>query len=150
MNKSELSGREFERILEKSGFTRPDYIKFLAEKHKIKRTLSWSHWLITHHRNDKKVPLKWVVLLKEMVREQAIKMFGEKEFESWWTGKKQGLNDSAVDPVKAFRDAHYEEWQKLPKKPIAGMEEIWEMTTKHKTTRTVEDFLRERQEEENL
>jgi hypothetical protein len=95
MNKSELSGREFERILEKSGFTRPDYIKFLAEKHKIERTLSWAHWLIIHHQGDKKVPLKWVVLLKELV--------GEKDFEKWAKSGK-GLGDR-IEAVKEDSEA---------------------------------------------
>ena len=197
MNKSELSGREFEQILEKSGFTRSDFIKFLSSEHKIERTLSWAHWLISQHPDDKKVPIKWVLMLKEMV--------GEKNFEKWAKGgvgfddnnqgelldedpeakeaadtirktlkkrpfgqtkgifigddvfdtvefekrtKGSKLNDSSVDPIKAFRDAQYEKWLKLPKKPISGMEEIWEITTEHKTTRTVEDFLQERQEKE--
>jgi hypothetical protein len=138
MNKSELSGRDFERILKKSGFTRPDYIKFLADKHKIERTLSWAHWLVIHHRDDKKVPLQWVVLLKDLV--------GEKDFEKWAKGGKESATVSLSDTSKMiFRAYSIEEYAQLRKEgrlPKTNLDAaLKKIRTKWTIKMTDEEFL---------
>jgi hypothetical protein len=84
MEKTVITGRIFERILEKSGYTKSGYARFLSTELKTKRTRQWVSKLILSNPHDE-IPARWVNALKEMV--------GEEAFEKWKGGQSQGLND---------------------------------------------------------
>lgn len=90
MEKTVITGRIFERILEKSGFTKSGYARFLSTELKTKRTRQWVSKLILSNPHDE-IPARWVNALKEMV--------GEEAFEKWAQSGK-GLNDTLVDTPK--------------------------------------------------
>lgn len=90
MEKIVITGRKFEQILEKSGFTKADFAQYLSKELSIKRTRQWVSQLILRNPHTE-IPARWVNALKEMV--------GKEEFERWAKSVK-GLNDTLADSPK--------------------------------------------------
>ena len=69
-----VTGRIFERIIEKSGYTKAGFAQFLSSELSIRRSRQWVSQLIITN-SQKEIPGRWVKALKKMV--------GEEDFARW-------------------------------------------------------------------
>jgi hypothetical protein len=89
MEKIVITGRIFEKILSKSGFTKADYARHVSKNDKKGKTRQWASGIILKN-STVEVPDRWVQELKELV--------GEESFTKWakWAsgGDGNGLGDA--------------------------------------------------------
>lgn len=95
MEKVLITGRIFERILEKSGYTKAAFAHYLSKELSVQRTRAWVSQLIIKN-SQEEIPGRWVKALKSMV--------GEEEFERWATYRKPWELptdwDSLTEPIR--------------------------------------------------
>ena len=70
MEKIVITGRIFERILSKSGFSKADFARHVSKNDKKQRTRQWASHLILQY-STVEMPERWVSELKELVGEEA-------------------------------------------------------------------------------
>jgi hypothetical protein len=105
MEKIVITGRIFEKILSKSGFTKADYARHVSKNDKKGRTRQWASDIILRY-STVEVPDRWVQELKELV--------GEEAFKRWAQGNKQ-LSDTAPAKQNGIKSYSVEEFAEMKK-----------------------------------
>lgn len=83
MSKFVITGRVFEKILTKCGFSRAAFARFVSKNDKKQRTRQWASALILKYSSEE-MPERWVNELRELI--------GKEEFEKQLAIMKQHSN----------------------------------------------------------